>query len=233
MRLPIFGRKSRPTPVPSVWPELVRASLTGGSGPVRSYDVLVRDAYLKNPIAQRAVRIVAEGAAGAPVRSNPPDHPALGLLGGGEPGPALIETIAANLLLHGNAYVEVGLGASGLPVALYSLRPERVAGVGLDCIGVALVAAAAAGCAATAPVYALGGDHETRLDAAVAALGCAVVTEPRPGDLLVLAPGMGRRHLAVLTDCGVVHAHAGVGRVVEGPCDPAWTLVAAWRFPED
>ncbi len=128
MRLPIFGRKSRPAQAsgPSVWPGFIRAGLTNGAGPPRSYEALVRDAYLTNPIAQRAVRIVAEGAAGAPVRSNPPDHPVLGLLGGGEPGPSLIETVAANLLLHGNAYIEVGLGASGLPAALYSLRPERV-----------------------------------------------------------------------------------------------------------
>ncbi len=113
-------------------------------------------------------------------------------------------------------------------------RPQgRIAGVGLDCIGVALIAAAAAECPAMAPAYALGGDHETRLDAAVAALGCAMVPDPRDGDLLVLAPGPGRRHLAVVTDRGVVHAHAGVRRVVEGPLDPAWIYIAAWRFPED
>ncbi len=127
MKLPSFGRKSRsPAPPPPLFPDLLRSTWVTGSGPPRSYDALVRDAYLKNPIAQRAVRIVAEGAAGAPVRSNPPGHPVLGLLGGGEPGPSLIETVAANLLLHGNAYVEVGLGATGLPAALYSLRPERV-----------------------------------------------------------------------------------------------------------
>ncbi len=127
MRLPSFGRKSRsPAPPQPLFPDLLRSNWVTGSGPLRSYEALVRDAYLKNPIAQRAVRIVAEGAAGAPVRSTPPGHPALGLLGGGEPGPSLIETVAANLLLHGNAYIEVGLGATGLPAALYSLRPERV-----------------------------------------------------------------------------------------------------------
>ncbi len=128
MKLPVFARKARasaPPPRP-LFPELARTTWNANLGPTRSYEALVRDAYLKNPIAQRAVRIVAEGAAGAPVRSTPPDHPALGLLGGGEPGPSLIEQVAANLLLHGNAYIEVGLGASGLPVALYALRPERV-----------------------------------------------------------------------------------------------------------
>ena len=108
----------------------------------------------------------------------------------------------------------------------------RNPGVALDCVGVALVAAEAAGCAITVPRYALGGDHEARLDAALAPLGGTRIDSPKPGDLLVLAPVTGRRHLAVVTPCGVVHAHAGIGRVVEGPLDPAWCLVAAWRFPE-
>ena len=128
MNLNPFARKSRPpqTRVPAVLPGFSRSNWNTNLGPTRSYEALVRDAYLRNPIAQRAVRIIAEGAAGAPVRSTPGDHPVLAMLGGGEPGPSLIETVAANLLLHGNAYIEVGLGASGLPVALYSLRPERV-----------------------------------------------------------------------------------------------------------
>ena len=112
-------------------------------------------------------------------------------------------------------------------------RPQgRRAGVGLDCVGVALIAAEAADCAATSPPYALGGDHDGRLDAAVAALGCSKVAVADPGDLIVVAPAVGRRHLAVKTDQGVVHAHAGLRRVVEGPLDPAWIVVAIWRFPE-
>ena len=133
MNLNPFGRKSRSaasrppmTRPPGVFPEFTRSNWNANMGPARSYEALARDAYIRNPIAQRAVRIVAESAAGATVLSNPPDHPAIALLDGGEPGPHLIETVAANLLLHGNAYIEVGLGAAGLPVALYSLRPERV-----------------------------------------------------------------------------------------------------------
>jgi HK97 family phage portal protein len=45
-----------------------------------------------------------------------------------------METLAAQLLLHGNAYVEVACGADGLPAALYALRPERVT-VELDAQG--------------------------------------------------------------------------------------------------
>lgn len=112
-------------------------------------------------------------------------------------------------------------------------RPQgRLAGVALDCVGVALIAAETAGCRVTATPYALGGDNEARLDAAVAGIGGTLVIEPQAGDLLVLAPGAGRRHLAIVTPGGIVHAHAGLGRVVEGPLDPAWAVVAAWRFPD-
>jgi HK97 family phage portal protein len=128
MQIPWFGRKSRPlrSRAPAAW----LSGWAGAEAP-RNYETLVREAYLKNPIGQRAVRIIAEGAGGAPVVSTPSGHPALALLSGGRggesrAGPSLVETVAANLLLHGNAYVEVGLGGDGLPVALYPLRPERV-----------------------------------------------------------------------------------------------------------
>ncbi len=109
----------------------------------------------------------------------------------------------------------------------------RRPGTALDCVGVALVAAEAAGQRLVVPPYSLGGDHEARLDAVMAALGCARRVDAEPGDVVVLAPAASRRHLAVVTDAGLVHAHAGLGRVVEGPCDPAWAVIAAWRFPEN
>ena len=111
----------------------------------------------------------------------------------------------------------------------------RLPGVGLDCVGVALIAAAAAGLTpARLPAYTLGGDDHDQLDAELAAAGCTSLagTEAHPGDLLVAAPAYGRRHLAVVTPRGVVHAHAGLGRVVEAPADPAWEILAAWRLPE-
>jgi HK97 family phage portal protein len=89
----------------------------------------VRSAFLANPVASRAIRLVTEGAGGAPIISNPAGHPALALLascGFGASGPGLIETLAGHLLLHGNAYVDVALGQDGLPAALFALRPERV-----------------------------------------------------------------------------------------------------------
>ena len=91
----------------------------------RQYEAQVRDGYVGNPVAQRAVRLVAESVASAPLL--PADPAALALIRATSGGQALIETIATHLLLHGNAFVEILAGADGAPQELYALRPERVA----------------------------------------------------------------------------------------------------------
>jgi HK97 family phage portal protein len=90
----------------------------------RSYEQQVREGYLHNAIAQRAVRLVAEGVSSAPLTAS--DPAALALVKATSGGQALIETVAAHLLLHGNAYVELLPGADGGPQELFALRPERV-----------------------------------------------------------------------------------------------------------
>lgn len=90
----------------------------------RNYEAQMREGYLANAIAQRAVRLVAEGLASAPLISSAPD--ALALVRATSGGQALIETAAAHLLLHGNAYVEILPGPNGAPCELFALRPERV-----------------------------------------------------------------------------------------------------------
>lgn len=111
----------------------------------------------------------------------------------------------------------------------------RHSGIALDCVGVALVAARAAGVAdLVTPAYTLSGDNEGRIETVLQASGCLPLGSepPQPGDLIVVAPAPGRRHLAVMTDTGLVHAHAGLDRVVEAPADPGWVPVSAWRLPD-
>jgi murein DD-endopeptidase / murein LD-carboxypeptidase len=112
-------------------------------------------------------------------------------------------------------------------------RPQgRTPGLALDCVGVVAVAAAAAGVRIALPAYALSGEQGGVLLAGLAAHGCSPVTPAAPGDMLVLAPSPRHRHLGIVTAAGLVHAHAGLGRVVEGPIDAAWAIVGAWRFPK-
>ncbi|WP_133366661.1 phage portal protein [Qipengyuania sediminis] len=92
--------------------------------PPFDYASAVREGYLANPIAQRSVRIVAEGVGGAPLAVA---DPSLGKLIRGSAGTTpLLEVLAAQLTLHGNAYVQVIKDAGGTPLELFPLRPERV-----------------------------------------------------------------------------------------------------------
>jgi HK97 family phage portal protein len=130
----IFGWKSAGRG--SLRPAQTRVNLTPGYGVrtygagslgewPRSYEAQVRDGYLHNAIAQRAVRLVAEGLASAPITSSHPDVAALIQATSG--GQSLLETVAVHLLLHGNAYVEILSGPDGAPAELYALRPDRIA----------------------------------------------------------------------------------------------------------
>lgn len=102
----------------------------------RSYEARVREAYLGNPVAQRAVRLVAECVAWAPVYAAAPANtpppsfgrsPSPSKLGEDLLTPALLETVTTQLLLHGNAFVRIIEDAAGAPAELFALRPERVA----------------------------------------------------------------------------------------------------------
>ncbi len=91
----------------------------------RSYEAQVREGYLENPVAQRAVRLISEGLASLPLVAS--DDRARALIVATSGGQSLLETLAAQLLLHGNGYVQLLPGEDGAPVELFALRPERVA----------------------------------------------------------------------------------------------------------
>ena len=90
----------------------------------KSYEAQLREGYLNNVVAQRAVRLVAEGVASAPLAAS--DDAALALVTTTSGGQSLLETLAAQLLLHGNGYVQLLTTADGAVCELYALRPERV-----------------------------------------------------------------------------------------------------------
>ncbi len=92
--------------------------------PPYEYTRSVRAAFLDNPVAQRSVRIVAEGVGGAPLQ--PTDQALAALVSATSAGQALLETLSCQLLLHGNGFVQVLKDAAGRPVELFALRPERM-----------------------------------------------------------------------------------------------------------
>ena len=121
-----FGRKAAPRARPFLFAGF-RNAFSSEPWP-RSYEAQVREAYLGNPVAQRAVRLVAESVAWCPVYALEGEGgPSTG---SGRTGslitPTLLETVATQLLLHGNAFVQVLQDGEGLPAELFALRPERV-----------------------------------------------------------------------------------------------------------
>ncbi|WP_298668000.1 phage portal protein [uncultured Sphingomonas sp.] len=98
----------------------------------QGYEAQVRAGYCGNAIAQRAVRLIAESVGGAPLDGSTPELTRLMATRIG--GERLLGVIAAQLLLHGNAFIQILRDADGAVVELYPLRPERVA-VELDAGG--------------------------------------------------------------------------------------------------
>lgn len=96
-------------------------SLRGDGEAALSYEAQVREAF-RNGIAQRAVRLVADSAASAPLLAGGETHAAVDLL-----PPQLIETIAMHLLLHGNVFLDLSTDHRGMPERFWALRPERMA----------------------------------------------------------------------------------------------------------
>jgi len=116
-----FGRKSAPADVRPFVPAWLQSN-AAEEGFARSYSEQFEEVFRRNPVGQRAVRLVSgmlgsltidvvEGAAraGELVQAD-----------------GLLESIAANLLLHGNAYVQLIADERDRPAELCQLRPERV-----------------------------------------------------------------------------------------------------------
>lgn len=130
---------------------------------------------------------------------------------------------------RGAAVAQAALGLVGCRFRLHGRDPET----GLDCIGLVHAALVAVGCRPVTPRgYGL---RNIMVDAwlpAAAQSGLVAARRPvRAGDILLLALGYAQHHLVIAVDAdSVVHAHAGLRRVVRQPREPAWQIEAAWRL---
>ncbi len=99
----------------------------------RSYASLSREGFMKNPVAHRAVRMIAEAAASVPWlayagEAERPDEPLLALIArpnGRMAGTDFFETLYGHLMLSGNAFVE-GVRVGEDLRELHLLRPDRM-----------------------------------------------------------------------------------------------------------
>ena len=110
-------------------------------------------------------------------------------------------------------------------------RPQGCnAATGLDCVGLVCAAYAVAGRRLARPAdYPLRGWDRARVEAALRSAGFEAVRDGgRVGDVALIACGAGQFHLALMGEGTMIHAHAGLRRVVETPV-PAGR-VERWRL---
>lgn len=117
----------------------------------------------------------------------------------------------------------------GSPFRLHGRDPAT----GLDCIGLLYASLVRIGRSAVAPEgYRLRNSDPSRWFgfARHSGLGDAE-GDLIVGDVLVVAPGPGQQHLQIIeTPKSVIHAHAGLRRVVRQPSDFSADLLAHWRL---
>src|SRR4051794_16273603 len=116
-----FGRKAAPADARPIVPAWLSSS-SEEEGFARSYDAQFDEVYRRNPVGQRAVRLVAGMLGALTVYAIEGDSKAAELV----TSDGVLESIAANLLLHGNAYVRLIADDRDAPAELCLLRPERV-----------------------------------------------------------------------------------------------------------
>ena len=120
---------------------------------------------------------------------------------------------------------------TGCPFRLHGRDPAT----GLDCLGVVLAALEAIGRRA-----AFVGDYALRMRSVAAltdnarALGFTAATGARQaGDVILFVPGCHQYHLGIATSGGaLIHAHAGLRRVVCAPQPAEWDAIGHWRLTD-
>ena len=113
-----FGRKSAPADARPFVPAWLSTD-SREVGFARSYSEQFSEVYEHNPVGQRCVRLVAGLLGGLTLDG---DERAVAFV----KADGLLDTIAANLMLHGNSYVRLIADDRDAPAALFLLRPERV-----------------------------------------------------------------------------------------------------------
>ncbi|PXW78144.1 hypothetical protein C7451_103252 [Blastomonas natatoria] len=105
---------------------------------------------------------------------------------------------------------------------------------GLDCVGVLAAALERVGRSVDAPIaYRLRGGCLDRFDDWASSCGLTEVEDvrpDRPGDILLCEPNSGQFHVMIIGMGLLVHAHAGLGRVVASPLPVPWPIRRRWQI---
>ena len=121
----LFGvREHKSAPSLMVALSQLGAARWGGRDP----SALMRDGYLRNAVAYRCVRMIAESAASIPLRASSEElQTRIDRPNPDESGTEFFERLFADLQLTGNAYAEqIMLDGEETPRALFGLRSQRM-----------------------------------------------------------------------------------------------------------
>jgi cell wall-associated NlpC family hydrolase len=126
-------------------------------------------------------------------------------------------------------FVEAARSMIGCPFLLYGRNPAT----GLDCIGLVAACLAAIGREPAPP-----SGYRLRNRRIEPWLSCAqhsgfeiVSIPPLPGDIALVSPAAGQHHLVVIENArAMIHAHAGLRRVVREPISGGFTPIIHWRL---
>lgn len=129
--------------------------------------------------------------------------------------------------MTGKDVATAALALVGTPFRLHGRDPRS----GLDCVGV--LAAALGGETGLPNGYALRCRTLPDVPAIMAALGLTEASgDTQPGDVLMLRCAPCQFHFAIAAAADrIVHAHAGLRKVVLGPLPDAWPVIGRWRLP--
>jgi hypothetical protein len=120
----------------------------------------------------------------------------------------------------------------GTPFRLHGRKCEG----GLDCVGVLAEALACAGHTFRIPCdYTLRGEYVERISAFFDRACFRTLGHQRPvaGDILLCQPAERQLHFAIVATHGIIHAHAGLRRVVLTPHPVPWPIIGQWRYIGD
>ncbi|MGB3797891.1 MAG: NlpC/P60 family protein [Alteraurantiacibacter sp.] len=118
----------------------------------------------------------------------------------------------------------------GTPFRLRGRSPNGVDCIGLVCLSLARIGRPPP----TLPQYSMRNLGRKRFAGLIDATGLRLAEGAScPGDLILLRPSAAQYHLAIIGPVAqLIHAHAGLGRVVASQAPLPWPIEARWRLDE-
>lgn len=130
---------------------------------------------------------------------------------------------------RGQELADAAQALLGTSFKLHGRDPKR----GIDCVGLVLCSLRIIGRHPVAPpAYALRNTGIEHLLPTISANGFAQSMDSQlPGDLIIVRPAVSQFHIAIAaSDQHIIHAHAGLRRVVRSPQPADLSIVCRWRL---